>query len=331
MGRRRKTDRHLPVGMYVRRGTYFYVRGTAPWVNLGKDYGPALIAYAGLVGATPQISNVQQAIAAYLEFATTRKANPIAASTLQGYKFSANNLIPVFGHLPLNALEPEHVFHYLVKRGTVQANRDKALLSAAYTHARRIGAFKGDDPAKGLQFRNEETPRQRYISDGELAVLLNAASPKMACILRFSYLTGLRQSDVVRVRLADFTETGLTIATGKTGAVADIRWSAELRECVDEAARLWTRKGRVFLFESSPRGRHAKRGPGPYTTGGLKALWRVARADAGILDVTLHDLRRKAGSDKETDQEAADLLTHADAKVTRRHYRAKPRKSTPAR
>ncbi|KRA15380.1 tyrosine-type recombinase/integrase [Lysobacter sp. Root604] len=332
MGRRRKVNAHLPLGIRLRFGTYWYVRGSAPWVRLGREYGPALVKYAGIVGAKPEVRTIQQAVAQYMEWATTRKKKPLRASTVIGYKTSAANLAPIFGHVELQDLEASDVYRYLIERGDVQANRDRALLSAAYSHARRIGAFKGEDPTKKLQFRNEELPRKRYINDGELAVLLSTASPKLSCILHFSYLTGLRQSDVVRVKLSDFDEVdGLLIETGKTGAVVPIGWSEDLRACVEEASRLWTRKERLYLFESAPRGRHAKRGVGPYTTGGLKALWRVARAKAGIKDVRLNDLRRKAGSDKDSDEDAQNLLGHADVKTTRRHYRAKPKKATPAR
>ena len=58
----------------------------------------------------------------------------------------------------------------LTETGTVSANRDRALLSATYTHARRIGALprSADDPTKGLHYRNPEHARKRYITDAEL-------------------------------------------------------------------------------------------------------------------------------------------------------------------
>ncbi|UOF16429.1 tyrosine-type recombinase/integrase [Lysobacter capsici] len=331
MGRRRKKNTHLPLGIRLRCGTYWYVRGSAPWVKLGREFGPALIKYAAIVGQKPEVRTVQQAIAHYIEWATTRK-KPITKSTLEGYQISTSNLVPVFGHVDLSDVEPSDIYRYLIERGDVQANRDRALLSAAFSHARRVGAFKGEDPTKKLQFRNDEQPRQRYIHDGELAVLLNAASPKLSCMLNFSYLTGLRQSDVVKVKLSDISvDEGIYAVTKKTSTPVLIEWSDELRACVAQANQLWTRKGREYLFESAPRGKHAKRGPGPYTPGGVRALWRVARDKTSVKDVRLNDLRRKAGSDKDTDEQAADLLAHKDSKVTRKHYRAKPKRAQPAR
>lgn len=326
MARPRKHNKHLPRAMQLRRGKYYFVDPSGKWHPLGGDYGPALIAYAGFVGGRPKVTTVRDAVSHYLESSAKR----LTPTTLEGYRRSAENLAPVFGHMGLEELQPEHVYEYLVRKGNVQANRDKALLSAAYTHARRIGAFKGDDPAKGLQYRNEELPRQRYVSDDELTALVEAASPKLACILRFAYLTGMRQSDVLRVTLADVDDEGIHYTAGKTGARRVVLWSDELREVVAEANRLWRRFGRVYLFESRPKGKAAKRGPGPYTPSGLRALWRVLRERTGIADVRLHDLRRKAGSDV-TESEATRLLAHADPKVTRKHYRAKAERVRPVR
>lgn len=326
MGRRRTTDKHLPRWMQRKHGAYYIVRGNK-WIRLGKDYGPALIEYAKLVGDRPLVATVADAVTHYLESSATR----LAPATLEGYRRSAALLAPVFGHMALTDLTPADVYRYLVERGDVQANRDRALLSAAYTHARRIGAFSGDDPAKGLRYRNEEKPRQRYVTDDEMQRLLEAASPKLGTIARFIELTGMRQSDALRVRLADMDDEGVHYTSGKTGKRLVVLWSDELRAVVDDAKRLWRRFGREYLFESKPRGRLHKRAPGPYTPSGLRALWRAARAKAGLADVRLHDLRGKAGSDVETQQDAQRLLGHADGKITAKHYRRKPDRVKPVR
>jgi hypothetical protein len=50
-----------------------------------------------------------------------------------------------------------------------------------------------------------------------------------------------------------------------------------------------------------------------------------------MTDMALHDQRRKPGSDADCDQQAQDRLVRTDAKVTRRHYRARPKRVTPTR
>jgi integrase len=326
VGRPRKHDKHLPANMIRRHGAYYFVSG-GKWLRLSKDYGAALTQYATFVGTPAVIETIKDAVWDYIEF----RRGKLAAATLVNYRYSAANLCAVFGAHLLKDITPAMVYRFISDAGTVQANRDKALLSAAFTHARNRGAFSGIDPTKGLQYRNEEKPRDRYVTNDELTKLLATASPKLACIARFIELTGMRQGDALRVRLADLNEEGIAYQQGKTGRRLVVLWSAELTGVVDDAKRLWRRFGREYLFESSPKGRHAKRGPGPYTPSGLRALWRVARDKAGLSDVNLHDLRRKAGSDSGSDEEAQALMGHADGKVTKKHYRAKPSRVNPLR
>lgn len=328
MGRPRKTDKHLPANMMHRHGAYYFVKA-GKWARLADSYGPALVKYAALVGSPVTVATVKDAVWHYIEASKDR----LAPSTLAGYRASAANVCAVFGAMRLVDVQPHDVYRYLTTKGNVQANRDRALLSAAYSEARRIGAFPkaADDPTKGLEFRNPEKPRDRYVTDAELDAIIAVASPKLACIARFIELTAMRQGDALRVRLADLDDDGFTYWNSKSKRAQGLEWSDELTACVEDAKRLWRRFGREWLFESRPKGKHAARGIGPYTPSGLRALWRVARAKAGLPDVRLHDLRAKAGSDAASDGDAQRLLGHADAKVTRRHYRRKMERSKPSR
>jgi integrase len=330
MGRPRKTAKHLPANLLFRHGRYYFVK-SGKWHPLSKEYGAALKAYADFVGAPAVIRTVKDAVWAYIEHAGTRTHKKKAApATLDNYRYSAANLCAVFGAMELGDVDAQMVIRYIIDGGTVQANRDKALLSAAYSHARIYG-FKGVDPTKKLQVRNEEKPRERYVEDAEMARLVAAASPKLGTIARFIELTGMRQSDALRVRMADMDDEGIHYQQGKTGKRLVVLWSPELVEVVDQAKVLWRRFGREWLFEGKPRGRHAGRPIGAYTPSGLRALWRKARAKAGLTDVRLHDLRGKAGSDVATEDEAQQLMGHADRKMTRKHYRRRPERVNPVR
>lgn len=307
--------------MYLRAGTYYFAG--PKWINLGRDYGRALIQYAGIVGERVTVTTVRDAVSHYLESSAKR----LKPSTLEGYRNSAANLCRVFGDMALEDLEPSHVYRYLVERGDVQANRDRALLSVTYTHARRIGAFKGDDPAKGLQYRNPEKPKRRYVTDDEFSALIAASPPKLAAVLRVTFLAGMRIGDALALRMDDLTDEGIAYAQGKTGARLVVQWTPELREAVNDATRAFRRFGRAWLFES----RQTRKKPaGPYTVSGLRANFRRALAKAGLPHMTLHDLRRKAGSDVD-DAHATRLLGHSDAKVTKRHYRARAERVKPVR
>jgi integrase len=315
--------------MQFKHGAYYFVRANK-WHPLGKEYGPALVKYSELVGVPQVVRTVRDALLSYIEHAKTRP-EPIAPATVEGYTYSMGNLCEVFGKMALADIDQPMVYRYVTEKGTVQANRDKALLSAAFSYAKNMGAFKGDDPTKGLEARNPEKPRKRYVEDAELTALVNAASPKVATIARFIHLMGVRQSDALRVKMADIDDEGVHYTQGKTGTRLVVVWSEELREVVEQARTLWRRFGRVWLFESKPRGKHAGKPIGPYTPSGLRSLWRPVRAKAGLTDVRLHDLRAKASSDADTQGEAQALMGHADGKVTARHYRRKPVRVKPAR
>jgi len=314
--------------MQFKHGAYYFVK-SGKWTRLADSYGPALVKYAALVGAPVNVMTVKDAVWHYIEASKDR----LAESTLAGYRASAANVCAVFGPMRLEDVQPHDVYRYLTTKGNVQANRDRALLSAAYSEARRIGAFPkaADDPTKGLEYRNPEKPRDRYVTDDELDAILAKASPKLACIARFIELSGMRQGDALRVKLSDLDDEGFTYYNNKSKKWQGLEWSDELTACVDEAKRLWRRFGREWLFESKPKGLHSERGIGPYTPSGLRALWRVARKKAGLTDVRLHDLRAKSASDAGTLEEAQKRLGHTDQKVTHRHYRRKIERIKPTR
>ena len=325
MGRQRKHNKHLPACMQFKHGAYYYTRG-GKWHPLGKDYGTALTKYAAFVGTAADVRTIKDMVWSYIE----HRRPKLAAATITGYEHGAARLTAVFGHMLPEDLDAPDVYRYMTAAGNVQANRDKALLSVAYSW-HRLNGYKGNDPTKRLQYRNEEKPRDRYVTDEEMAALIAAASPKLGCIARFIELTGMRQGDALRLRLTDLDDEGFTYWNSKSKKRQGLEWSDELTACVDDAKRLWRRFGREWLFEGKPRGKLHARGYGPYTPSGLRALWRRARAKAGLPDVRLHDLRAKSASDAQTLQEASERLGHTDERVTARHYRRKVKRSKPTR
>lgn len=314
MGRPRKHNRHLPRRMQLSHGAYYYTaRGR--WLPLGRDYGAALRRWAELEGqsATPG-RTVADAIGHYLQ----AKRGELSPRTLEGYEISARNLAPVFGHVHLMDLRPEHVTRYLrTREAKVSANRDKALLSAAYNWVNAEGWLDvaGYNPARVP--RNKEAPRQRYVTDVELRALLAAAGPKLGLMIELAYLTGVRRGDLLSIRLADLGTEGLFVQDSKTGKRRTIQWTDDLRAVIDEARALRRKVGSLYLFP-------AERDPArPMTGRGLHSEWDKVRRKAGLPDVRWHDLRRKAGSDA-SEEHARQLLDHSDVRVTRRHYRAAP-------
>ncbi len=324
MGRTRKTGKHLPRGMLFKHGAY-YLKLRNKWHPLSKDYGEALRLYADLVGKVdPVATTVAEGLALYIAVNAAR----LAADTLKGYQNSQKRLIAMFGHMPLEDLKREHIYRYIFQSGKVSANRDRALLSAAYTHLLNIGAFSGKHPCLGMQYRAPEPPRQRYVTDAEFAALVKALPNRLALMARWSYLTGMRQGDMLALKISAGSEEGVTYrpSKGKAGVVT-ISWTDELREVWNEAKGV--RFGLEPLFPTR-RNKDGK-GGGHFSTDSFQSTWQRWRARCGINDLRWHDLRRKTGSDSDSDASASERLGHADQAITRKHYRAKPRTYSPIR
>lgn len=137
-------------------------------------------------------------------------------------------------------------------------------------------------------------------------------------------MTGLRQRDILDLKLSDFTENDLKVRTGKTGKRMIYEWTPELQSVVERAKKI-REKEKV-------RGVHllVGRQGQPYSSDGLRPIWQRTQRKAlerGLIceRFTFHDLRAKAASDSEDDR----LLGHADAQTIRRHYRRKALRVTP--
>lgn len=309
-------SRALPPRLHKSHGAYYYVRAHK-WVRIGTDYGQALRTWAEWEGqaATP-LRTVSQLLAQYID--DNRKR--LAPGTVTHYEWSMRALLPVFGRVAIQDVTRAHVYEYMRRRGTVSANRERALLSAAYTWALNTGIYAGANPAAGMHYRNPERPRQRYITDAEFQRLLDAARPRWKAFLRVAYFTGLREGDLLALRLCDAGEAGIAVQTRKTGKQVLIGWSDELRAAWRELAG--DRIGTVPLLLGAK---------GAYTSSGFRAVWRTLKLRAGLTDIHFHDLRKKTASDADTLQHAAALLAHEDEAVTRRVYRVKPTPVKPVR
>lgn len=338
MGRRRENLRHLPPRMQLRHGAYYHVTtagGSQKWTRLApaSDYGAALRAWAEIEGRREQVGeSVRDAVQAYLAHCASRvETGHLSQKTLTGYTGSTGPLLDVLGDCALRDVTDQEIRRYRSGRTTakgkpapIAANREIALLSASYGHAAELGWIPSAvNPCRHVK-RNQERPRQRYITDAELAALLKHAPAWMQAAIRITVSTGMRVTDLLKLRLSDITEDGLTVQASKTGKRLIYEWTPELRAAVDHAKA--NRTGRVtglYLFQGRTPGH-------PLTLSGLETTWDRVRTNAGLPDVQWRDWRRKAGSDT-TEAHATELLDHSTSAVTRRHYRAAPKRVRPAK
>jgi len=320
MGRRRKAHQHLPQRMYLRSGTYYLAdASTGKWINLGRNYAEAMAQYGKLTDTTRKhVHTVGDMLDRYLLEVAPQKA----ASTLKGNLIQGKFLKLGLGHIPAKELTAELIFEYMDARPPVAANRELALLSHAYKKASRWG-LGGFNPCRGLE-KNKEKPRKRYVTTDEYCAFREFAGQPYAAFMDVAYLTALRKSDLLAIRLDQIQEDGIHVHVSKSDKDRVIVWTPTLRQAINNARKLRRGVRSMFLFSN--------RNGQPYTGSGLTAMWKrkmVKAVEQGVLaePFTIHDLRAKAASDTDK-QHAQSLLVHASENTTNL-YRRKAEKITP--
>jgi integrase len=156
--------------------------------------------------------------------------------------------------------------------------------------------------------------------------------------IRVKMLIGIRRGDMLRLRMSDITDAGITVRPHKTanstGLARTFEWTPALRAAVDMALAARPIDIAPWLFCT-------KRGEGYFDedTGqatGWDSMWqrfmsRLLTETKISQRFTEHDLRGKVGSDAESLERARQLLGHADSKITERVYRRKPEIVRPLR
>jgi len=242
-----------------------------------------------------------------------------AQSTVEAYIYALREFANYF-HRPPDELGPEHIRQfqlYLLRDRKLAANTVKQRMAAVqFFFVRTLKrAYLRED------FPYPKAPRRLpvILSQEEVTQLIDAASDlSHRAMLMTLYSTGLRRSEMVRLKVSDIDSRRRVIHVhlGKGSKDRDVPLSPKLLETLREYWQ-W-RKPRTYLFPS----RVAHRGPDVPIT--AKAVWHACRGAArraGIQKrVAPHTLRHsyathllEAGADLRTIQL---LLGHTDIKHT---------------
>ncbi len=327
MGRKRRDRKDLPERVYFKHGAYYFVDKGGKWHSLGKDYSKALAKYADLNNSGTGFS-MGAIMDRYLREIVPTKS----PRTQKNYEQEMKRLKAGFGLMLPGDITPPDIYAYMDERPPIAGNREKALLSTVFSYAVRWG-LASDNPCR-LVKRNPESPRDRYVEDWEYQFVYKMASPMIQIAMDVARMTGLRQGDIVRLKLTDVKDMGLHVHTGKTKKRMIYELTPEL-EAVIARSRSIPIEGVQPLHPYLIRNEQGR----GYTPNGFRTVWQklMNRAQAvkgpdekPILTerFTFHDLRGKAASESEN---ASELLGHDDPKTTNRVYRRAPRRVTPVK
>ena len=226
-----------------------------------------------------------------------------------------NQLLPHFAGRQIAEIERADVRRWFaaLRATPVAADRSMPVLSVIMREAEAMGLRpEGSNPCRGIA-RYRRKGRERFLSDDELrrlsAVLRKHAGerPHQVAAIRLLLLTGCRKGEILTLRWSDYREGHLFLRDSKTGP-RTVWLSAPARAVLDGMGRT----GR-WVFP-------AARGNRPRSAAWLNAAWWRIRAEAGLDDTRLHDLRHTHASIAlrrgETVLAIGRMLGHVNAETT---------------
>ena len=174
----------------------------------------------------------------------------------------------------------------------VRANRVGEVVRKMFAYAVKWG-WRDDNPATGFR-RRMETPRERYLSQEEIACLataLDAAEDgRAAGIIRLCMLTGARVGEVRQARFEDFNLEHLSwtkpATTTKQRRVHRVPISDEAAAIVRQR-RVAVVSGSPWLFPGDTPGQPVQE---------IRRFWARIQNEVAIPDVHIHDLRHTFAS-----------------------------------
>ena len=214
------------------------------------------------------------------------------AGTLQVNRcYLRNQILPHFAGRRIADIDRQDVRNWFASlRATpVAADRSMPVLSVIMREAEAMGLRpEGSNPCRGIR-RYRRRGRERFLSDDELRRLSGTLSayaercPQQVAVIRLLLLTGCRKGEILTLRWSDYREGHLFLRDSKTGP-RTVWLSTPARRILDalEKTSRW-----VF---TGPRGDRPRQGVW------LQRFWHRVRAEAGLRDARVHDLRHTHAS-----------------------------------
>lgn len=312
MTRPRKQENHLPPCVYLKHGSYWYVK-KGKWEKLGTELGEALEEYA--------LRHEQPAggVADLIDraFEHHRKVKKLSDETVRQYRTAAKILKRKLSKFGPRQVKPRHMLQIQESLATTpnMANRVLSFSNIVFKYAVRCGEADFN-PCRELE-RLDEATRQRYLTHEEFSAIYAKAGPRLQVIMDLQYLTGQRINDVLTLRRSKITEAGIRLKPKKTknstGVEMLLKWTPELREAVERAKALSAIPAVTLL-----RGRGGK-APN-YRT--VAAQFAKAAKAANVQDARPNDQRAKSATDANNQgKNPQALLGHSSASMTARYLR----------
>lgn len=324
MSRPKTKNRHLPKGVTIIHGSFWYKATGQKRIRVGPVTDEAALYRFMADKLTP--AGPMYTVRDMLDRYTSEVLPTLEPRTQKDYRRHLKILATVFGDARPDEVLPRHIGQFLtVTKGPIQRNRIVAVLSAVYTKAVGRWYVADKNPCVGVE-RNPSRKRDRYVTDAEYAAVYALHAPRMQIAMDLALLTGQRQGDLLRLQWSKVTTEGVEFRQGKTGKRLLVTMSPDLKAVLDRAKDMLPDVPRAYVLR--------RRDGQPYSENGFRAIWQRAMrkyARAGGERFTFHDLRAKSVSDSGSLQAAMERAGHTSMAMTRGVYDRGVRKVTPLR
>ncbi|MET0035435.1 MAG: tyrosine-type recombinase/integrase [Candidatus Thiodiazotropha lotti] len=287
--------------MQLKHGAYYYVHKNK-WTKLSDDYSLAIKKWAEIESTSDRARSVSAMLDKYI----AKHGDRLAPKTIQGYSMSAENIKPAFAGINAEEVTPAMIAEYRDNRSAkTAANREIALLSAAFNDVIELG-WVTVNPCRGIK-KNPTKKIDRYVTDEELEELIKHGK-QLAVLIEVGYSTGLRKSDLINLKIGDFTDEGLVVTNRKTGYKHLFEWSPALRKAKMQSKYRPFGLERVFV---NTKGK-------PWTESSFNTSWRRVK-DRAEVECRFHDIRAKALTDAKKKigiEYAQELAGHGSVTTT---------------
>ena len=207
-----------------------------------------------------------------------------------------NHILPALGAMRVGEVGREQVtdLHHAMRGEPHAANAALKIVSKMLSLAMEWGLrAHGPNPCRAVR-KYRTRPRERFLTDGEYRRLGRAVdaleargkvSRPAAAAIRLLVLTGCRRNEVLELRWDDIDRTAgeLRLRDGKNGARL-VPLTPAARGVLDAIARV---ADNPWVIAGQKPGTHLTNVNGP---------WLLVRAEAGLKDVRIHDVRHSWAS-----------------------------------
>ena len=219
------------------------------------------------------------------------------ASSAEVYRRALGlHILPALGPMAVGAVGREQVagLHYAMRGMPHAANATLKIVSKMLSLAMEWGLREhGPNPCRAVK-KYRTRPRERFLTNEEFRRLgravdelesTTAVSVHAAAAIRLLVLTGCRRNEVLELRWDDIDRTAgeLRLCDGKTGARM-VPLTPTVRGVLDGIPRV---ADNPWVIAGGKPGTHLQ---------DINHPWLIVRAEAGLNDVRIHDLRHSWAS-----------------------------------